>query len=66
MKFINSNYIDKLGVQEKLLKYPRLLYDDLWYSLEKQNYIIKLSRRVLAFIREKVIRKIIKKSPSIK
>ena len=58
MIFVKSDVVKKLNLNDKYLKYPELLYDDLWYSLEREIFILKFIRRLLAFIKVKILNKI--------
>ncbi len=57
MIFVREDLIYKLELDEKYINYPEFLYDDLWYSLEKQPYIFRLFRRLNAFFKVKIIGK---------
>ena len=38
MIFVKSDFVKKLNLNDKYLKYPELLYDDLWYSLDRELF----------------------------
>ena len=57
MIFIKRDLISMLNIEEKYLKFPELLYNDLWFSLDKQNGFIKFIRRLKAFIKVKILSK---------
>ncbi len=57
MIFIKAELVNKIKIDPKFIKYPELLYDDTWYSIEKsiiKKYLIKFN----AFIKEKIKNKI--------
>ena len=49
MIFIKRELISMLNIDEKYLKFPELLYNDLWFSLDKQNGVIKFLRKIKSF-----------------
>ena len=55
MIFIKRELISMLNIDEKYLKFPELLYNDLWFSLDKQNRALKFIRRIKAFIKVKIL-----------
>ena len=57
MIFVKKELFPLLNIDQKFLNYPELLYNDKWYSIEK-NKFNKLFIRILAFINVKVINKI--------
>ena len=58
MIFVREDLIELTRINKKYIKYPELLFNDLWYSIEKRNIILKSCIRINAFIKNKVIRKI--------
>ena len=58
MIFVKSDFVKKLNLNDKYLKYPELLYDDLWYSLDRELFFLKFIRRLLAFIKAKFLNKL--------
>ena len=58
MIFVREDLIELTRINKKYIKYPELLFNDLWYSIEKRNIIFKSYIRINAFIKNKVIRKI--------
>tara|TARA_B100000963_G_scaffold67973_1_gene56149 strand:+ start:2578 stop:3360 length:783 start_codon:yes stop_codon:yes gene_type:complete len=56
MIFIKSELISMLNIDEKYLKFPELLYNDLWFSLDKQNGFLKFIRRLNTFFQVKILR----------
>lgn len=58
MIFVKSNLVKELNLNDKYLKYPELLYDDLWFSLEREIFLLKFIRRLIAFIKVKFLNKI--------
>ena len=57
MIFIREDLIDKVGLEEKYINFPEILYDDFWYSLEKKHYLLKIFRKLIAFFKVKIIGK---------
>ena len=57
MIFIREDLIDKVGLDEKYINFPEILYDDLWYSLEKRHYLLKIFTKLIAFFKVKIIGK---------
>ena len=58
MIFVREDLIDKIGLEEKYINFPEILYDDLWYSLEKQHALFKIFRKFNAFLKVKIIGKL--------
>ena len=58
MIFIREDLIDEIGLEEKYINFPEILYDDLWYSLEKQHTLFKIFRKLNAFLKVKIIGKL--------
>ena len=56
MIFIKSELISMLNIDEKYLKFPELLYNDLWFSLDKKNGFLKFIRRLNTFFQVKILR----------
>ena len=57
MIFIKRELLGSIKLEERYLRYPELLYQDLWFSREKQNGFIKFIRRLKAFIKVKILNK---------
>lgn len=53
MIFIEEEFVDMLNIEPKYLNHQELLYDDTWYSIEKDKFK-KFKLRVFAFLREKI------------
>mgnify|MGYP001427795431 CR=1 FL=1 len=58
MIFIRRDLISMIRLEEKYLKYPELLFNELWYSLDKGNFLMKILRRSEAFLKNKLLKKI--------
>jgi len=58
MFFIKRDLISMIRLEEKYLKYPELLFNELWYSLDKGNFLMKILRRSEAFLKNKLLKKI--------
>ena len=57
MIFIKKELIDFIRIDPRFLRHPELLYDDTWYSIEK-NIFKKFFIRCSAFLKEKINKKI--------
>ena len=57
MIFVEEELVDMLNIDPKYLNYPELLYDDTWYSIEK-NIFKKFFIRISALFKEKIKNKI--------
>ena len=57
MIFIKKEFTELINLDPKLLKYPELLFQDKWYSIEKNKYN-KFTNKVFAFLKIKIINKI--------
>ncbi len=58
MILIKDEFIENLNLDRKYIKYPELLYDELWFKLDKENFVLKYLRLIIAFIKAKLIKKI--------
>ncbi len=58
MILIKDELIENLNLDRKYIKYPELLYDELWFKLEKENFVLKYLRLIITFIKAKLIKKI--------
>ncbi len=58
MIFIREDLIIKLDIDEKYLNFPELLYDDLWFSLDREISLFKSSRWLLEIIKVKIFNRI--------
>ena len=59
MIFVREDLIELIRIEKKFIKYPELLFNDLWYSIEKRSFIFKLCLKSKAFIKNKLLSKII-------
>ena len=57
MIFVRKELFNHLNINPKFIKYPELLYNDTWLSIEKNKYT-KLVRRIFAFLIVKIINRI--------
>ena len=57
MIFLRQDLIDKIKIDQRFIDYPELLYDDTWYSIEK-NKLKMFLNRFLAFLKVKIIKKV--------
>lgn len=54
MIFVREDLIGLTGIQKKFLTYPELLFNDLWYSIEKRSIFFKFYLKLKAFIKNKL------------
>lgn len=54
MIFLRNDLKDKININEKFFNYPELLYNDLWYSIDR-NILINFYNRMRAFLINKLI-----------
>ena len=57
MIFVRKELTDQINIDKKFIDYPELLFDDTWYSIEKNKYH-KLAKRFLAFLNIKILKKL--------
>ena len=58
MILIKDEFIENLNLDGKYIKYPELLYDELWFKLDKENFVFKYLRLIIAFIKAKLLKKL--------
>ncbi len=54
MIFLRNDLTDQVNINEKFLNYPELLFNDLWYSIEK-NTLLNIYIHTKAFLMNKII-----------
>ena len=59
MIFVREDLMELIKIENKFIKYPELLFNDLWYSIEKRSIVFKFCFKSMAFIKNKLILKII-------
>lgn len=48
MFFVRGDLVKYLNIEEKLLTYPELLYQNEWYLLSKENFILQFIRLIFS------------------